>query len=140
MAYDYINSMVEDINQIWLDGDQYRHGSWSDCDTFDQLIDQMYDDLFIDDSVTGNASGSYTFNSYEARECVYGNEDLFEDAAAEFGLNAETIARHIFDYEWIDVTIRCSLLSQALREWEDRYDIESQFNEMIAQRDEEEAE
>lgn len=140
MAYDYIDSMIEDINNIWMDGDQYRYGSWSDCDTFDQLIDQMYDDLFVDDAVTGNESGSYTFNSYESRECVYGNEYLFEDAATEFGLSSETIARHIFDYEWIDVTIRCYLLSDALREWADRYDIENQFNEMIAQRDEEEAE
>lgn len=140
MAYNYIDAMVEDINRIWMDGDQYRYGSWGDCDTFDQLIDQMYDDLFVDDSVTGNGSGSYTFNSYDAMEFIYGNEYLFNDAAADFCLTDEAIAKHIFDYEWIDVLIRCSLLCQALQEWAERYDIESQFNEMIANRDQEEAE
>lgn len=139
MAYNYIENMIEDINQIWLDGDQYRYGSWSDCDTFDQLLDQMYDDLFTDDAVTGNASGSYTFNSYTAREYVYGNEELFEEAADGFGIGTETMARHMFDYEWIDVTIRCYLLSDALRVWAYQYDIEKQFNDMIARRDEEEA-
>lgn len=138
MAYNYIDAMVEDINRIWMDGDQYRYGSWGDCDTFDQLIDQMYDDLFVDDSVTGNGSGSYTFCRETAREYVNGNEDIYREAVDEFGTNRYDIIEHMFDWEYIDVTIRCFLLSQALNEWVIRYDIESQFDEMIAQREDEE--
>ena len=76
--------------------------------------DALYDEMFIEDSVTGNASGSYTFNTWEAEENICHNHDLLKDAQECFGcLPTEYISKGA---EWADVTIRCYLLGQALQE------------------------
>ena len=80
--------------------------------------DDLYDDLWVCDSVTGNASGSYTFNRNTAKEYVLDNMDLLEEAAKEFCLDNDTIAEKFLSdsWEYFDVTIRCFLLSQVLSE------------------------
>ena len=40
----------------------------------------LYDTLFVEDSVTGNASGSFTFNRWKAEEYLCHNLDLLADA------------------------------------------------------------
>lgn len=55
----------------------------NDCK--DMSYDELYDLLFIDDSVTGNASGSYTFNTWQAKDNLRGNLSLLADALTEFG-------------------------------------------------------
>lgn len=107
MKYDYLKNMVEDVKD-------YIKENYEGIEEVDK--ESLYDDLFIEDSVTGNGSGSYTFNSEVAREFVYNNEDLLEEAMQEFGCSSEVIAQHIFDYEWQDVTIRCYLLGQAMEQ------------------------
>lgn len=97
--------MVEDIKDYIKD--RYEYLSEIDKDV-------LYDYLFYEDSVTGNASGSYTFNSYHAREYVYGNEELLKDACIELRVEVAQLAEHMFDYEWQDVKIRCHLLYQAM--------------------------
>lgn len=103
--YNYLVSMVDDIKD-------YIKDNYENLSEIDR--DELYDDLFVADSVTGNGSGSYTFSSQEARDNVYGNEDLLKEACYEFGIEGAELAEHMFDYEWQDVTIRCSLLYQAL--------------------------
>ena len=68
--------------------------------------------------MTGNASGSYTFNSFKAKEYVTDNMDLVLDMTSEFGIEAETIAEHFLneDWEWFDVSIRCYLLGECISE------------------------
>lgn len=85
--------------------------------------DKLYDDLWVDDAVTGNASGSYTFNYYKAGENLVGNFELLSEALAEFG---ESVAYAINKgEEWCDVAIRCYLLggalSSVLDEYEEKY-------------------
>lgn len=47
------------------------------------------DIFFVDDGITGNASGSYYFNSYKSRKhCYEYFRDVFE-ALEEFGYNSE---------------------------------------------------
>lgn len=46
----------------------------------DGLEEKLNDDLWIEDSVTGNASGSYTFNTWQAEENLAHNWDLLEEA------------------------------------------------------------
>lgn len=41
--------------------------------TPDELQEYLEEQLWVNDSVTGNASGSYTFNRWEAREYVQDN-------------------------------------------------------------------
>ena len=107
MKYDYLKNMREDVRE-------YIKENYKGVEEVDK--DKLYDDLFIDDSVTGNGSGSYTFNRELAREYIYNNEHLLEEAVKEFRCSSEEIANHIFDYEWQDVTIRCYLLDQAIDE------------------------
>ena len=41
-------------------------------------------------------------------------EDYIKDCISDFGIDANTVAEHIFDWEYWDVTIRCYLLGQAI--------------------------
>lgn len=78
--------------------------------------EELHDDLWVHDSVTGNASGSYTFNSWKAKENVTDNCDLLREALREFCEDAETIAEKFLDEEWeyFDVTIRCYILGSVI--------------------------
>ena len=78
----------------------------------DEWEQRLYDDLFITDSVTGNASGSYYCNSYRAAEAIVHNWDLLSDALSEFGYtDCSPIEK---GEEWCDVTIRCYLLGECI--------------------------
>jgi hypothetical protein len=79
----------------------------------EDLEQSLYDDMFISDSVTGNASGSYTFNTWQAEENLCHNWDLMEEAGNELGYDSDVLARGA---EYLDVMIRCYLLSSALHE------------------------
>lgn len=79
----------------------------------DGLDEQLNDDLFTDDSVTGNASGSYFCNAYRAKEAVMADGlEYIGEACADFGIEAKEIGEKFIrqDWEWMDVTIRCYLL------------------------------
>ena len=97
---DAINAIIEGVN--W-NGVEYLEGE-----------DEIYDALWIDDGVTGNGSGSYTFSSWEAEENVCHNLDLLGEALEEFGCDASKLAEH--GAEWADVTIRCYVLGQVIEE------------------------
>lgn len=79
---------------------------------FDAFYEKLHDDLWVTDSVTGNASGSYTFNRWQAEENLCHNLDLLKDALVEF---CDDYARAIEKgAEFCDVTIRCYLLGSVL--------------------------
>lgn len=77
--------------------------------------EKLNDALWIDDSVTGNASGSYFCNSYKAEEALAGNWGLAAEALEEFGYN--NINAFEKGAEWIDCIIRCYLLSQCIADY-----------------------
>lgn len=85
---------------------------YADCNDKDDVAQALYDTLFIDDSVTGNASGSYTFSTWQAEENLCHNMDLLKEACDEFGENASDLIEK--GAEACDVTIRCYLLPQAI--------------------------
>lgn len=101
---DYICAVKHDLREFIEDNHMYYS-------TFREL----YDEAFIDDSVTGNGSGSYTFNTEEARGLT---DDLqYDDGAlrafADMGYD------HIpyeDGYESVDVIARCAALGE-LYEW-----------------------
>lgn len=105
--YNYKDAIKEDIRD-------YIKCNYADPGCLDP--ERMYDDLFCNDSVTGNASGSYTCNPAKARRYVMGNEQLVKDALLEFCTPPEEAAEHIFDYEWMDVNVRCHLLRECIDE------------------------
>ena len=125
MSYNYLNAMTEDIRDYITeninreDYIEYRDG----------LEEYLNNTLWTEDSVTGNASGSYTFNRETSKEYVLDNTDLLKEAYTEFG-QKENIADVICDEDWesADVTIRCYLLGQAIAEVLDDLDSDGYFD------------
>lgn len=77
----------------------------------DEWEQELNDTLWIADSVTGNASGSYYCNAWKAEEAICHNWDLLADAIAEFGGDTDILRQGA---ESCDVTIRCYLLGECL--------------------------
>ena len=109
--YDYYKNVREDIKQRlneWLDFD--RINDYSDID---EVINAVYDDFFNSDYITGNGSGSYTFNSWAAEENLCHNMDLLKEALDQLG---GELNDYIDSAEACDVTIRCYVLGQLVGE------------------------
>ena len=81
-----------------------------------ELEERLNEDLWIEDGVTGNGSGSYTFNRATAKEYVEDNMDLCLDACKEFGVEGADAFEKMCngDWEYFDVTIRCYLLAECI--------------------------
>ena len=126
--YDYAEEMKKDIREAIEDSydlSEYRGRR-------DEFEDELNEKLWVDDSVTGNGSGSYTFNSIEAKEYVIDNLDLLAEMAAEYGLDDKTIAEHFLseDWEFFDVSIRCYMLGEAIHSVLDDMEVEHVFDEV----------
>lgn len=119
--YNYLESVKEDVKSAIVENYDYLEELKNDRNGFEQ---KLYDDLFISDSVTGNASGSYTFNAWQAEEYLCHNLELLKEACEEF---CSDLSNMIGSAESCDVTIRCYLLSQAISEVLD--DLESEIEE-----------
>ena len=105
--YYYLENVTNDAKQAILENLNY----WKFADR-EELEEIANDILWVDDNVTGNASGSYTFSTWKAEENLCHNMDVLEDACDEFGQDiGEAVKRGA---EYCDVTIRCYLLSQAI--------------------------
>ena len=91
----------------------------NDFEDVDDIREYLNDTLWIEDSVTGNASGSYTFNREEAKENVLADMDTVREALTEFCVTAEEIGERFLneDWEYLDVTARCYVLGQAIEEY-----------------------
>lgn len=111
--YNYLENVTADAKQAILENLKY----W-DFSNRDDLEEKANDDLWVDDSVTGNASGSYTFNREAAKEYVTGSDDgmdTLRDAVREFCCEHEAFTAFLEEnWEYLDVTIRCYLLGQAI--------------------------
>ena len=126
MMYNYLEAMKSDIMD-------YIHNevNTNEFASREELEESLNDDLWTVDSVTGNGSGSYTFNRSEAEEYVNDNGDLLREAISEFDVDSETVAEKFLDadYEYFDVTIRCYLLGQAISEALDEMEDDLTFSE-----------
>lgn len=109
--YDYFKCVREDIQEKLNDWfDDHNIEDYSDID---EVINAVYDNFFNSDSITGNASGSYTFNSWQAEENLCHNMDLLKEALNEFG---GELNDYIDSAEACDVTIRCYVFGQLVSE------------------------
>lgn len=115
--YDYLEAIKDDIRQ-YID----EEVNFSDYESIDDLQEFLNEELWGNDSVTGNASGSYTCNTWTAEEYLCHNMDLLKEALREFGDDNERID----EAEFCDVTIRCYLLGEAIADV--MTDIEDDFN------------
>jgi hypothetical protein len=119
--YDYREAMREDICNYIREGVDLGDWRGKRC----ELEEALYDQLWITDSVTGNASGSYYCNAWSAEEAIAHNWDLLEDALREL-CGAENPIE--MGAEWCDVTIRCYLLGECISDVLD--DLEDELEEL----------
>lgn len=110
--YDYLEQVTADVRDYVEQ--EIDLTEWAD--DRDGLEEKLNDDLWTCDSVTGNGSGSYTFNRVQAQIYVLDGMDELQEAVNEFGIDSETIVEKFLesDWEYFDVTIRCYLLGQAI--------------------------
>lgn len=107
--YNYLYAMTKDV--ISYIEENIDLGEY---DTLEELEEHLNGILWTEDSVTGNASGSYTFSTRKAEEYLCHNLDLLTDALQEFGCGLDYLLEK--GAEAADVTIRCYLLGQAVSE------------------------
>lgn len=98
----------------------------------DELEEKLNDDLWVEDSVTGNASGSYTFNTWTAEEYICHNMDLVGEAYDDFGGTPDWTSA-----ESMDVTVRCYLLGSAIHDVLDELEGDGEFDDDDESEDEE---
>ena len=116
--YDYLEAVKNDIRE-YLEN-EIDLADWEG--QRNELEETLNDDLWTNDSVTGNASGSYTFSTWTAEENLAHNLDLLAEALDAFGCDNSYLLNN--GAEAADVTIRCYLLSQAIAEVLDELEIE----------------
>ena len=106
-----IKTWIEDNKDYIFDIEDYAN----DTDSFVEFLNET---LWICDEVTGNASGSYTFNRNEAKEKVIENMEEVHEALTEFCYESDEIGKMFINEEWekIDVITRCYFLNSAI--WE----------------------
>lgn len=121
--YDYREAMTEDVKE-WIK-ENINLTEWTE--DREGLEQQLNDDLWTEDSITGNASGSYYCNSYNAEESIAHNWDLLNEALDEFGQNNINVIEK--GAEWADVTIRCYLLRFVISDVLDEMEENGDFDE-----------
>lgn len=111
--YDYRSNMEQDIQQ-WIE--DTKESVKIAFDRFDNdkdaIAEWMNEELREDDAVTGNGSGSYTFNTWKAEENLCHNMDLLSEACSQFGGDMATWIEKGAAY--CDVSIRCYLLGETI--------------------------
>lgn len=129
MEYNYRETVRDDVIEQVKDGYKENSLRLYKEEGRDALEEYLNDELWIDDQVTGNGSGSYTFNTWEAEENLCHNMDLLAEACDEFGQDVgEAVKRGA---EYCDVTIRCYLLGGAISEAIDELEKEGYFEEEL---------
>ena len=111
--YNYLEAVTNDAKTAILENmDMWE---WHNRE---ELEENANDWLWTADEVTGNGSGSYTFNREAAKEYVTRSDDgmdTLRDAVREFDCEHEAFSAFMEEnWEYLDVTIRCYLLSQAI--------------------------
>lgn len=104
--YDYLEQVTSDAKEAILE----NMSEW-DFINREELEQVANDELLTDDSVTGNASGSYYCSAWKAEEALCHNWDLLADAIEEFDGGTDILRQGA---EICDVLIRCYLLGQAI--------------------------
>lgn len=123
--YDYYEAVKQDVKN-YIDNEI----TLSDYDDKDELFQYLEAELWVNDDVTGNGSGSYTFNRWDAEENLCHNWDILEEIAKDWG----TTSLDFFNPEALDVTIRCYFLndaiSEVLDEMEDNGELPEEWEEL----------
>lgn len=105
--YDYLEAVTNDAKQAILENLK----CWDFSDR-EELEEKANKELWCNDNVTGNASGSYTFSAWDAEENLCHNMNKLEEACDEFEEDMGEAVKQ--GAEYCDVSIRCYLLEEAI--------------------------
>ena len=112
--YSYKEVVRSDVRE-WIDNNKEQIEGLDRPDAYEVV----YDSCWVADEVTGNASGSYTFSRYEARQNFFNDDDsddyisqMIEDGF----ISADELGKKVAESNWeyIDLSIRCWLLCDAV--------------------------
>lgn len=120
-TYDYLENVKEDVRNYIEENKIVVTSS-----NREEVEQELNDTLFVNESVTGNASGSYTLSTWQAEENLCHNFELLMEALTEFGCDLSYLEKGA---EACDVTIRCYLLGQAISKVLDEIEIENETEE-----------
>ena len=105
MLYNYHIAVKDDIREYIKE----NYGTVTE-----EMRSDVFDEVLDDDSVTGNASGSYTMNRAIAKEYIIENIDLLNRAVDEYGFDKKDIGEQFLSEQWeyLDVLIRLYLVGE----------------------------
>ena len=110
-GYDYKEAVKDDVKK-YIEENYTCEELRAKMQDRDEFAEELRDDCFCADEVTGNASGSYTFSTWEAENYICHNYDILAEALDELGyIDENPFARGA---EWCDVVIRCYMLDGAI--------------------------
>ena len=111
--YNYYEAVKNDVLNYINNEIDIKEALEEANNNIDELYENLHEALWVNDAVTGNGSGSYTFNTYRAEEYLCHNFDLLKEALTELGGDLTYLEKGA---EACDVTIRCYLLGSAILE------------------------
>lgn len=128
--YNYREEMKNDVCE-WI-RDNMTAADIAEHGDIDGLREWLNDELWTDDSVTGNGSGSYTMSSDMSKDNVVDNFYLLIEACEEFCVSFKEFGKKLYaeDWCWADVTIRCYLLYNAISDA--LHEMENEISEAFA--------
>lgn len=128
--YNYLENVIADAKEAIKNNytEEELRENLESSHTRQHFEEKLSDELWTDDSVTGNGSGSYTFSTYKAEENLAHNFDLLEETAEAFGIEPTIATGYEHGAEWWDCSIRCYLLNQAITKALD--EIEAELEEV----------
>lgn len=128
--YNYYEEVKQSIEDVINDEAYYLNIEAVRPNDLEEYEEVLNDELWNEDAVTGNASGSYYCNSYKAEEALINNLSLASEALQEFGYNNIDVLDK--GAEWLDVIIRCYILPSCIAEYieDNRLELESRLDKI----------
>lgn len=115
--YNYYDEVLQAVKEEAEDSYTLAMLEPVDLEDYENKLNEA---LWVDDSVTGNASGSFFCNAYKAEEALAGNWDLAAEALEEFGYN--NINAFEKGAEWVDCVVRCYLLNRCIADYIEQHE------------------
>ena len=115
MKYNYEEIIIRDIKD-WIINETDILTNRDAYGTEEELIDWIEDQVWAEDSVTGNGDFSYA-DEDECSKFLAGNSDLLYEALDSLGTSSNSLVEHYYNRnlsQYFDTTIRCYLLAQCI--------------------------
>ncbi len=116
----YEEQVKEYMEQMKKQIEEYDFNDYIEEDQDQEdLYEKLYSDMWADDNITGNGStrGYFDGDQEEARDMMYNAPDVLREAVQDFCDEKRAFDAFLKqNFIWLDTTIRCYLLHQALTE------------------------